>query len=255
MSLCITNLSFAYGRKAVLHGVGVDAVEPGQVTALIGPNAAGKSTLFRCIAGLLTPSAGSVILDDVDLASLSHTERVRRVCYMPQLFSANAALTVFDVVLLARKSLSGWRVGGDDVDAVASVLDDLRLGHLAKAHVGELSGGQQQMVSIAQALVRKPRVFLFDEPTSALDLRRQLEVMTTIRNTAAGSKAVVIVALHDLNLAARFADSLLLMREGTILRQGPPATVLADEAVAKTYGVSLNLVSSKGGALHVSAYL
>ncbi|MEO0496166.1 MAG: ABC transporter ATP-binding protein [Pseudomonadota bacterium] len=255
MSLSVTGLTFAYGRKPVLHDVEISDLAAGQVTALIGPNAAGKSTLFRCIAGLLKARVGTVTLDGKDLGKLRHAERVRRICYMPQLFSANAALSVFDVVLLARKSLHGWRVEQADIDSVSSVLKELRLGHMAKAHVGELSGGQQQMVSIAQAFVREPKVFLFDEPTSALDLRRQLEVMTIIRETAVAKQAVVVVALHDLNLAARFADNLLLMREGCIMRHGPPAQVLADDAVSQTYGVSLDLVTSPEGNIHVSANL
>ncbi|MEL6751879.1 MAG: ABC transporter ATP-binding protein [Pseudomonadota bacterium] len=255
MTLSIAGLCFAYGKREVLHDITVGGIEPGQVTALIGPNAAGKSTLFRTITGLLRPSRGTVTLDGMNLTALRHSERVRRVCYMPQHFSANAALTVFDVVLLARKSLQGWRVEDDDIEAVSQVLDELRLGHLANAHVGELSGGQQQMASIAQALVRKPRVFLFDEPTSALDLRRQLEVMTTIRETAIGNDAVVLVALHDLNLAARFADRLLLIRDGRILRFGSPEQVLSDEAVGETYGVSIDLFTPKKGQIHVSAHL
>ncbi|MEM8665129.1 MAG: ABC transporter ATP-binding protein [Pseudomonadota bacterium] len=255
MTLKIRNLSFAYPRKKVLSAVNAGPLRRGAVTALIGPNAAGKSTLFRCIAGLLPRYSGRIALDGEALEPLPARERVKRVAFMPQFFAANAALSVFDVVLLARKSLSGWAVERADVDRVAAVLESFGIAHLADADIGALSGGQQQLVSVCQALVREPQVFLFDEPTSALDLKHQLEIMTAIVRETRRRNAVTIVALHDLNLAARFADHVLLMREGTVVADADPAQVLADTALAETYGVAIELITHERTGLHVSASL
>jgi iron complex transport system ATP-binding protein len=157
--------------------------------------------------------------------------------------------------MLARKQFSGWLVAREDSLAVAALLERIGIAHLAEAHVAELSGGQAQLVSAAQALVRAPQVFLFDEPTSALDLRRQLELMTLIKAETRARNIASLVALHDLNLACRFADAMILMRRGKVLAQGAPDTVLAHGQVAETYGVGLDIVSHPRGGLHVSAYL
>lgn len=189
------------------------------------------------------------------MAGLSRRERTRRVGLMPQAFVCNAALTVFEVVLLARKQLSGWSVEREDVVAVSVLLERMGISHLARALVGELSGGQGQMVSAAQALARGPEVFLFDEPTSALDLRRQLELLGLIVAETRARNVVTFVAMHDLNLAARFGDAALLMRDGRILAQGAPDDVLADPCVGETYGVVLDLIPHPKGGFHVSASL
>ncbi|MEP0518898.1 MAG: ABC transporter ATP-binding protein [Hyphomicrobiales bacterium] len=255
MSLEVKSLSFHYGKKQVLNSINVVGVKPGQLTALIGPNAAGKSTFFKSISGLLKPSHGTVELNGVDLASLPYADQVRRVCYMPQFFSANASLTVFDVILLARKNLSQWSVKADDVEAVSTLLVSLGIDALSQTYVSDLSGGQQQMVSIAQALIREPEVFLFDEPTSALDLKRQLEIMSAIKKAAIDRNIICMVALHDLNLAARFADNILLLQNGTLAADGSPNQVLASAAVEETYGVKVEIIQSSEGQIHVSAYL
>ncbi|MEM9224099.1 MAG: ABC transporter ATP-binding protein [Pseudomonadota bacterium] len=255
MTLAVRNLSFRYGRTPVLSAISVPPLTRGAVTALIGPNAAGKSTLLRCIAGLVARYSGSVTWDAKPLEELSTRERVRRVCFMPQFFASNAALTVFEVVLLSRKNLAGWAVENDDVDVVAQVLAELGIANLAERDIGALSGGQQQLVSIGQALVRSPDVFLFDEPTSALDLKHQLEVMSRIRKETVARETVTVVAMHDLNLAARFADRLVLMRDGAVLSSGPPNEVLRDPALAQTYGVSVDLLHHEHHGLHVHASL
>ncbi len=255
MTLAIKNLNFSYANKPVLHDISVDGFQPGQVTALIGPNATGKSTFFRCVAGLLKTKGASISVDGAEQARAKRSDWNRNVCYMPQLFSSNAALTVFDVVLLARKNLKGKRVSDDDVGAVAGVLEKLNISHLSEFYVGDLSGGQQQIVSIAQAIVRDPALFLLDEPTSALDLRHQLEIMTIIREETRARGVVAIVALHDLNLAARFADHVVLMRQGKIILSGKPEDVLSSPELAETYGVTIDIHKTKTGLLSVAASL
>ena len=253
MTLEVRALNFAYGPRPGRRNAGFAPLKPGQLTALIGPNASGKSTLFRAIAGLLK-ATGTVTLGQTDLATLSPKARLSRVCFMPQFFAANAALTVFDVVMMARKNLSGWRVTPEDTEAVGEALYNARIGHLSEANISELSGGQAQMVSVAQALIRQADVYLFDEPTSALDLHHQLDVLSRIRATIANRNAVGIVALHDLNLTARFADHLILLRQGRVLAEGAPAQVLHQPEIGATYGVDIHITFGPKKDLVVHAY-
>ena len=253
MTLEVRGLNFAYGVRPILRRAGFAPLQSGQLTALIGPNASGKSTLFRAIAGLLK-AEGTVLLGETDLATLSPKARLSRVCFMPQFFAANAALTVFDVVMMARKNLSGWRVTSEDTQAVAQALHEAEIGHLAEAYISELSGGQAQMVSVCQALIRNSEVYLFDEPTSALDLNHQLRVLNQIREAVAERNAIGIVALHDLNLAARFADHLILLRQGEVLAEGTPAQILSRSEIAETYGVDILITKGPKEDLVVHAY-
>lgn len=255
MTLAISNLSFSYASKPVLHDIFVEDFKLGQLTALIGPNATGKSTFFRCVAGLLRANDASICVDGNDMKDIKRGDWHRAVCYMPQLFSSNAALTVFDVILLARKNMQGWRVSDDDVNVVADTLKMLNISHISEHFVGDISGGQQQIVSIAQAIVRQPSLYLLDEPTSALDLRHQLEIMTVIRDVTRERNVISIVAMHDLNLAARFADHVVLMREGKIISTGSPRDILASPELAETYGVNIDIHETKDGILTVAASL
>ncbi len=254
MTLSAQNLFVQFGSRTVLHDTGFDALQAGQLTALIGPNAAGKSTLFRTIAGLIKSKRGVVTLGGQDLSQINLKTRLQRVCFMPQFFTASAALTVFDVVLMAQKQLAGWRVNEDDMIAVAQNLEAAGICHLADANIGELSGGQAQMVSVCQALTRQAEVYLFDEPTSALDLRHQLDVLTRIRTSMRDRCAIGLVALHDLNLAARYADHLMLIGEGRVLTQGTPADVLSDPLIAQTYDVAIETAQGPRKELNVHAY-
>jgi len=255
MSLHISNLSFSYRNKPILNGIDSGELSSGKLVAVLGPNAAGKSTFFRCISGLLTAQTGRIMLDDEDLCTLPRPQQVRKVCYMPQSYSSQAALTVFEVVLLARKHLNDWWVSDDDTIAVAELLRQFRIEHLAQRYIGELSGGQQQMVAVCQAMVRPARVFLLDEPTSALDLRHQLEVMQTLQTMTSQREAITIIALHDLNLAARFADHIILMKNGKIVASNDKDSVLASDALGQTYAVNVELQHSSDGVLMVGARL
>ena len=171
---------------------------------------------------------------------------------MPQHYVMNAVLSVFEVVLLALKQSGRSRVTDADVSVVGAALDRLAIGHLADRMVSELSGGQQQMVSIAQALVRAPAVMLLDEPTSALDLRHQIEVLQRVAAATRERRTISLVALHDLNLAARFADRLVLMGDGRIVATGRPEEVLSSSLLADIYGVSVETGRTASGQLYVA---
>lgn len=255
MSLTVENLQFSYGKTQILKDLNVSDLAPGNIVGLIGPNASGKSTLFKLIAGVLSPKSGTISLENEDLATLSRGARAKKIAYMPQSFSSNAALNVFEALLLSRKHTAGWRVDKKDLAAVDSVISDFGIGHLASRPIGALSGGQQQMVAAAQCVVRRPDVLLLDEPTSALDLHHQLSILTLLRSIVKNENRLAILAVHDLNLAAQFCDRLLLLRDGKIIEDGPPATILSSEEVGATYTVKTTLETSRSGRHFVEASL
>lgn len=255
MTLQINNLTVGYGRKAVLENISIADVAPGSFVGVIGPNAAGKSTLFKTIAGLIGPLSGEVRLEGVSLTHLPRRERARAIAYMPQAYGCNALLTVYESVLLALKQTSGWRVKRDNLTRVSATLAALNLSHLADRGIADLSGGQAQMVAVAQTLVRAPRMVLLDEPTSALDLHHQLSILGSVRDQMRAQGTIVMAALHDLNLAAKFCDRLILINRGRLLADGPPEEVLSLSAIGETYKVTTSLETTRRGSLFVDATL
>lgn len=255
MTLEIEGLCAAWGRRRVLHDVTLSPVPKGAFVGLIGPNAAGKSTLFQAISGLIRPQAGHIRLGGADLGQLHHRERARKVAYMPQAFATDALLTVYESVLLALKQTTGWRVKEDHHLRVLRVLEALNLSHIASRGLSDLSGGQAQMAAVARTLVREPEIILLDEPTSALDLHHQLSILSSVRAEMRRSGAIVMAALHDLNLAAEFCDWLILIREGRVVAEGRPGEILALPEIGETYRVETALERTKRGSLYVDATL
>ncbi len=255
MTLKLDHIKAGYGKKTVLEDVSISDIESGAFVGLIGPNASGKSTLFKTLAGLITPKSGTITLGGEDITELRRRNRTRRIAYMPQAFGCNALLTVFETVLLALKQTSGWRVQDENLDRVSDTLAALGLSHLSARGIADLSGGQAQMVAVAQTVVRAPQVILLDEPTSALDLHHQLSILTSVKAEMAHNQPIVIAALHDLNLAAKFCDRIVLLRDGKILADGLPENILALPEIGETYKVETDLERTKRGALYVDARL
>jgi len=237
VKLQIANLKFAYNpSKPVLRDIDMQAL-PGKITALLGPNAAGKSTLLKCIAGILRPE-GRIMLDGRELNSFKKEDITRDTSYLPQDSSSGAVLTVFEVVLLGRLQSLTWRVSKDDLDIVLNILEELSIHELALRLFNELSGGQKQMVSIAQALVRQPRVLLLDEPMSNLDIQHEIEILDLIRDITVQKGITTVITFHDLNLAARYADKMVILKDGKVYAAGEPKTVLTPEMMRSVYGVN-----------------
>jgi iron complex transport system ATP-binding protein len=229
-TLQLNDVGIRYGKREVLSGITTPALKGGEVTAVIGPNAAGKSSLFRRIAGLLA-GPGDIAIDGVPERSKS------RICYMPQDTSVNTVLTVYESILLAHKQGADPRVGDADLEAVDAVLGSLRIESIAFKGLSELSGGQRQLVSLAQTLVRNPEILLLDEPTSALDLHRQVEVLALIQALARKRRICVVLAIHDLNQVLRVADRVMVIDAGTMVRCGPTEAVITPELLRDIYKV------------------
>jgi iron complex transport system ATP-binding protein len=230
-SLRLHRVGVRYGKQEVLSGITTPVLNGGEVTAVIGPNAAGKSSLFRRIAGLLSGPG------EIDLGTPRQNGAACEICYMPQDTSVNTVLTVYESVLLARKQGADRKVSDDDLETVDRILASLRIESFAFKSLSELSGGQRQLVSLAQTLVRDPKILLLDEPTSALDLHRQVEVLTLIRTLCHDRQICVMLAIHDLNQVLRVADRVLVIDQGTMVGCGSVSEVITPELLRQVYKV------------------
>ena len=240
MRLFLDGLTVRYGAHRALDGVSLTA-RGGEVLALLGPNGSGKSSLLRAVAGLQRHE-GAVRIEGAGREAIG---------FMPQDNGARAALTVLETVLLGRRRALGWRVPDAELVRAVEVLRVLDLSSLAARLLGELSGGQRQMVFLAQLLVAEPSVMLLDEPTSALDIRHQLALLDLLRRLTRERGLVTILALHDLNAAARFADRVALLSDGRLLAEGTPEAVLTAGTLAEAYQVEAQVHRAPDGHLSI----
>nr|WP_315429895.1 ABC transporter ATP-binding protein [uncultured Albidiferax sp.] len=252
MTLELKQLGVAYAGTRVVRGLDLVLPQAGQVVALVGANGAGKSSTLRAIAGLCAMS-GQAWLDGDNLGALRPAQRTQRVAYMPQSLPQATGLTVYEAMLgtlhIARPQWSSSQVH----QRIAAVLADLGLEPLAMRALGSLSGGQRQMAGLAQLLARAPRLLLLDEPTSALDLRWQLCLLQALRQHVATHNTLCLMAIHDLNLAARFCDHMLLLADGRLLASGSPGAVLTPELLRTAYGVQARVEACSLGSPMVLA--
>lgn len=250
--LTLSQLKAGYPGRPVLQGVDLHDAPPGTLVAVVGPNAVGKSTLLKSIAGL-RPVQGRIVLDGQDLTALAPRERLRMVGYLPQALPQSSSLVAYEAWHSAlRAGRSEWGASQREA-AIEAVVADLGLEALALRRLDELSGGQRQMIGLAQVLVRAPRLLLLDEPTSALDLRWQLQVLQAVGARARQHATVGLVAVHDLNLALRFCQRVLVLGRGTVLAQGRPADVLTPGLLQQAYGVQARVERCSAGHLLVLA--
>lgn len=243
--LCAQCVSYTYPRTdhAVFRGIDVEA-ETGQVLAILGNNGAGKSTLLNLLAGITKPESGSAEVEGRPLHSLSRRETAQHIAYVAQQ-QRIPHLSVYDQVLMGRRPHVSWTLSDYDRTVVAESIDRLGLEPFSTRYLDELSGGERQKVYIARALAQEPEVLLLDEPTSALDPKNQVEVLETIRSvTRRGSLATVLV-IHDINLALRFCDRFLLVRDGEVVAQGDHGAVTG-ETLSETYDIGFRLAEVDG---------
>ena len=236
--LTAQGLSVTLSGRAVLHDVSL-ALPSGRLVALVGPNGAGKTTLLRALAGLV-PSEGTVHVGGDALSALSLRERARRFGYLPQGHMVHWPLPARDIVALGRYphgATDPARLTPADAEAVARAMRIADVVDFAERPVTELSGGERSRVALARVLAVEAPVILADEPTSSLDPRHQIDVMKTLR-LATGKGALVIVVTHDLGLAARFADTILVLSDGRLVSQGAPMEALSEQIMADVFRIS-----------------
>ncbi len=250
-SLEIRSLTAGYGNRPVLRGLRAAPLPEGTLTALLGPNGSGKSTLLKTLAGLNPMLGGDLRLDGADFAGLSPARRAEHAMYMPQALPKGVHMTVLESVLVAARS-GRARQGGDALMREAmQVLAELGIGHLASRYLDELSGGQKQLASLAQALVRRPRLLLLDEPLSALDLNYQFHVMRLLKQETADHGLITVIVLHDLNVALQHADRAVMIHGGRLVAAGAPAEVITPASLAAVYGVHGRVEACSRGRLQV----
>lgn len=247
MSFQTKNLNVSYGTVSIIHDFS-EQFPAGKVTALIGCNGAGKSTLLKALAGL-SPMTGHLSLAGV---ALPFAKRRQHVAYMPQDIGATSSLTVLEVILLGRLGALGMRVPPSLVKEAIEALIVFDLASLHTRTLDEISGGQRQLVYLAQALFRAPSVLLLDEPTAALDLRHQLLVLERVRTHARENGTNIVIAMHDLNLAAQFSDRMVGLKDGRVISSGLAQKVLTPQNLQAMYGIKADVSRDPSGHLQVT---
>lgn len=243
MKIKVSGVEFSFNGSQVLNDVNLD-VGSGDVLGIVGPNGSGKTTLLRCINRILKPRAGSILIDGQELKTLGQEDIARRIGYVPQTENKTFPATVFDSVLMGRKPHINWKPGDRDLEIVSNVIKKLDLESLAMRDITELSGGQKQKVVMARALAQEPQVLLLDEPTSSLDLKHQMEVMN-IAKAQTEDGVSVVMAIHDLNLAARYSDKIVMLKDGYILHAGG-TEILTPDKIESVYEVKVQVRNESG---------
>ena len=230
--LSLDSLTIQYGSRVVLHDITLE-VRSGEVLALIGPNGVGKSTLIHAASGGLKPARGQVTIEGQDESAVDRVRRNQRV----------EAFTAFDTVLMGRTAYVGWlgRESEKDRSIALQAMDRTNTLDLAARRIGELSGGEQQRVLIARALAQSTLVLLMDEPTAHLDLKHQADILNLVCSLAHAENLAVMIALHDLNLAAQYADRVALLSNSRLVALGQPEEVLTTESLSPVYGLRISV--------------
>jgi iron complex transport system ATP-binding protein len=249
MMLTATSVRWLAGRKVIVDGVSV-SVDEGQTLGLIGPNGSGKSSLIRLLAGLRAPAAGEIAMDGKPIKGFARRDLARRVAVVEQHSATEANVTVLDVVRLGRtphrSALSPWTTEDDRI--VDEALARVGLSERGAQSWHTLSGGERQRVQIARALAQSPAFLILDEPTNHLDIQHQIDILKRV----ADLPLTTVVAIHDLNLAARFCDVIAVLSEGKLVAFGPPETILTERLIGDVFGVSADVsTSAHHGRLHI----
>ena len=245
MQIKINNLMFSYSSIPVLKDITLDLTGP-KFVSIMGPNGVGKSTLIHCINKILTPTAGTVMIDDQDVTEITLKEMAKVVGYVPYSANDTFPLSVVDTVLMGRHPYSKWNTLDKDLDIVYETLARLGITHLAMRSFNELSAGQHQKVMLARGLVQEPKILLLDEPTSNLDVRHQLDVTKMLSNLAREKNILVIIISHDINIAAKYSDEVIMMKKGTIYAVGTPKEVITENNLREVYGVESVIIEDEG---------
>jgi len=241
--LSTRELRFSYQQKAVVSSVSLQC-QPGEVVVLLGANGAGKTTLLHLMARRLKPDGGQVFFDDTSHTDFSRAELARQVALMLQHENRDSMLSVREVVALGRMPTTGWWMpfSAEDHQHIDDAIEATGLQHLQQRRIDELSGGEWRRMILARALAQQASVLLLDEPTAGMDLKYQFEMLQHVRRLTKQNSLTTVVTLHDLNLAAMFADKIALMSQGKLLAMAEPEETLTAELVEEAFGVKVTVM-------------
>jgi iron complex transport system ATP-binding protein len=248
MTLEVEGLSFSYGEVENLSGISLQ-VDGGEVLGIVGPNGSGKTTLIRCISRILVPDSGTVLLDGRDVSGMSRTDIAKEIGFVPQnSVSDQMPPSVYEVVLMGRLPYITWNYSDQDREIAWKAMEEMDVSDLASRPFNRLSSGQTQRVLIARAITQGAKLIMLDEPTSNLDVRYQIEVLETIRSTVKRKGISACLIIHDLDLAMRFCDRVLLMNSGRVVALGPTTEVLTPENIESVFGIRTAINTEYGRA-------
>jgi len=245
MDIDIKNLSFRYPGVDVFHDVTIDMGRP-ELYGILGPNGVGKSTLIHCINRILQPAGGTVLIDGEDVEKYRLKDLAKKLGYVPCAGSDAFPMTVVDTILVGRHPHSDWRVTKQDYDLVYDTISTMGLSELAMRPFNELSAGQKQKVMLARGLVQQPSAILLDEPTANLDIKHQYGVTKMLRRITRERNMLAVMVCHDLNIASRYCDRIILMSEGTVYKIGTPQEVITESNIRHVYGVDCKVIHNYG---------
>ena len=234
------DLGASYGDNVIWEHINLDINEPGLIS-ILGPNGVGKSTFMYTINKILEPSSGRILLDGTDVLELGYKDIAKKVAYVPQASGETFAMTVMDTVLMGRYPHSGYSVTQEDLEIAADCLQKMHMGEFALRNFNELSAGQHQRVMIARGLAQQPDLLMLDEPTSNLDIYHQIYTMRLLRDVAHERNMTVLIICHDLNIASRFSDRVIVFRKGSVYADGTAQEVLTEDTIFNVYNVKADI--------------
>lgn len=242
----VEGLQQGYGDVTIIEDVSFEA-RSGEVVTVLGPNGSGKSTLIKSLCRIMPPRKGGITIDDRDVYGIDKEDFAKLVSYVPQNPEFIGCSSVYDSVLIGRRPYVKWNYSRKDIAKAAEAMRFMKVDHLYDKQVAELSGGQRQRVTLARALAQDPSIYVFDEPTSALDLRNQLDTLKIMRSIIKEKDSCMIIALHDLNLALRYSDKVLVIKDSRVYGFGTPDEVITESMIYDVYGVESEIVDSPRG--------
>ena len=238
----IEDLGVSYGDTCIWKNINLTLSEPGLVS-ILGPNGVGKSTLMYTINKILEPTEGRVLIDGEDVEEMPFKDIAKKVAYVPQSSGETFAMTVMDTVLMGRYPHSGYTVTKEDLEIAADCLMKVHMGDYAMSMFNELSAGQHQRVMVARGLAQEPELLMLDEPTSNLDIYHPISTMRLLRDIAHRRGIIVLVICHDLNVASRFSDRMIMFSQGRIYADGTPEEVITPETIHNVYRVNADVTT------------